>query len=131
MSKPIEIIQSIYAAFGRGDIPAILEVLHEDVRWDADVVDHGIPWVRPRRGKQAVVGFFETLSQLEFKKFNVRNLLVGGNQVAAVIDLELVVKATGRSVSDVEVHLWTLDDAGRVTAMRHLIDTHQHLAAVG
>lgn len=131
MSNPIETIQSIYAAFGRGDIPAILEALHEDVQLDADVVDHGIPWVRPRRGRQAAVGFFEGLDQLEFKKFKVRNLLAGGSQVAAVIEIELVVKATGRTISDVEVHLWTVDDAGRVTAMRHMLDTHQHLVAAG
>jgi ketosteroid isomerase-like protein len=28
-------VQSIYEAFGKGDIPAILEVLADDIEWEA------------------------------------------------------------------------------------------------
>ena len=30
----LQTVQDIYAAFGRGDIPAILDELADDVRWD-------------------------------------------------------------------------------------------------
>jgi len=40
------------------------------------------------------------------------------------------VKATGKTLRDLEVHLWTFDDAGRVVRFRHVVDTHaHHLAA--
>jgi ketosteroid isomerase-like protein len=33
MSTPTEVIQQAYAAFGRRDIPAILEMLTDDIDW--------------------------------------------------------------------------------------------------
>lgn len=32
--SPIETVRQIYAAFGRGDVPAILACLAEDVDWE-------------------------------------------------------------------------------------------------
>lgn len=55
MSHALETIQSIYAAFGRGDIPAILAQLADDVAWE-QWPDHraqqaGVPWLQERRGQ--------------------------------------------------------------------------------
>lgn len=36
-------VQTIYAAFGRGDVPTILGALSEDIEWEAGGLDHGIP----------------------------------------------------------------------------------------
>ena len=127
---PVKTVDQIYACFGRGDIPGILERLHPDVAWDADASVPGVPWIVPRKGRQEVAGFFETLAGLEFKRFEVTDLLAGKSQVAAVIELEVLVKATGKTLRDLEVHLWTFDDAGRVVRFRHVVDTHaHHLAA--
>jgi ketosteroid isomerase-like protein len=30
----LETVQKVYEAFGRGDVPAILDELADDVRWD-------------------------------------------------------------------------------------------------
>jgi hypothetical protein len=49
--------------------------------------------------------------------------------VAAFIRLEVVVKATGRTIHDLEGHLWTFDSEGRVARFEHLVDTHEHLLA--
>ena len=59
-------VQDIYAAFGRGDIPAILERLADDVRWDhlpdgGGAERHGVPWLVARTGRDDVAGFFEAL----------------------------------------------------------------------
>ena len=47
----------------------------------------------------------------------------------ALIRLDATVRATGKRVKDLEAHLFTFDDAGRVTRFRHFVDTHQHLLA--
>ena len=130
MSRNTETVQEIYASFGRGDIPTILEKLREDIEWEHDAMDHGVPWLLPRRGKAEVGRFFETLSQLEFLRFEPVAILEGGNQVVATIRVELVVKATRRAIRDFEAHLWTFDESGRVARFRHLADTHQHVVAV-
>lgn len=127
----IATVHAIYGAFATGDIPAILSYLAEDVAWEPDSVDHGIPWLRPGRGKPHVAAFFEAVGAgLEMQRFEPLNFLEGGNQVAAVINVTAVAKATGKTVTDVELHLWTFGSDGKVTALRHFLDTAQHAAAI-
>ena len=123
-------VQAIYEAFGRGDVPAILERIADDVDWERNGVDHGVPWLTPGRGKAQVAAFFQSLAATEIGKFAPTNMLEGGNQVVAVIDIELTVKATGATIRDEELHLWTFGPDGKVTAFRHVVDTAQHVAAV-
>jgi uncharacterized protein len=50
--------------------------------------------------------------------------------VVALIDLEAIVRATGRRiVEEDEARIWYLDQASRVTRFRHRVDTQQQLAA--
>jgi ketosteroid isomerase-like protein len=129
MQKHIETVQAIYAAFGRGDIGAILGHLAPEVEWEHDAVDHGIPRLKQRRGPAEVARFFETLGALEFKRFEPKQFLVGDNAVAATIGIELAAKATGKPIRDLELHLWTFGADGKVTRFKHLVDTHQHFLA--
>jgi hypothetical protein len=124
-------VQGIYAAFGRGDVPAILEKLAPDVEWEYGTTGHGVPWLQPRRGREQVVGFFQALAELlEFKKFAMTAVLEGPAVVVALIEIEAVVKATGRSLAEIdEVHIWHFDAGGRIRKFRHAVDTHQHVLA--
>jgi ketosteroid isomerase-like protein len=62
-------VQGIYESFGKGDVPAILDVLADDVEWEAwennSAVNAGVPWMVPRHGKADAVHFFETAGQME------------------------------------------------------------------
>ncbi len=129
MATGIETVQAIYGAFGRGDVPAILAALRDDVEWEHDSVDHGVPWLRPRRGRQAVGDFFIDLSAVGIEGFEPRSFLASADQVAVVIAFEGVVKATGRRIRDLEMHLWTFAPDGKVARFRHVVDTHQHVTA--
>lgn len=128
----IPTVQAMYEAFGRGDVPAILEQMSDDVVWEAwdgdnAAQDAGVPWVLARKGKDGVAGFFQDVAAgLEFHSFEPRNLMEGGSQVAATIAIDATAKATGER----EIHLWTFDDAGKVTGMRHYMDTAKHIRAV-
>ncbi len=123
-------VQQIYAAFGQGDVRAIVDKLAADVEWEHDSVDHGIPWLRPGRGKGHVVEFFGAVgSGLDITRFDVPNLLEGSNQVVAVIHIEAKVRATGKTFKDYELHVWTFGTDGKVARFRHVVDTHQHYLA--
>lgn len=127
----VERVQAIYAAFGRGDIPAILEQLTDDVEWEYGVNSTDVPWLQPRRGRTDVGKFFESLAALEITKFVPKHVIGQGDVVVGMIDLEGKVKATGqRVVEDDEVHIWYFDDRGRVRRFRHRADTHQHWKAL-
>lgn len=126
----LQSVQGIYEDFGNGNIPGILDRLAADIEWERNGVDHGVPWLTPGRGKAHVGEFFASLAAVEITKFAPLNLLEGANQVIAVIDIELTVKATGKVIKDEELHLWTFGEDGKVTAFRHVVDTAQHVAAV-
>lgn len=122
----LETVQNLYGAFGAGDVPAILAMLSDEVAWDHGYEDTSITTMVPRTGPDEVVGFFNALGALEFKKFEIVNILEGGSQVIAVIDLELVGKETGRKFVDQELHLWTFGEDGKVTAFRHFLDMEEY-----
>jgi ketosteroid isomerase-like protein len=128
----IATVQEIYAAFGRGDILTILERLAEDVDWEArssSAHDEGVPWLQRRTGRAGAAEFFATLEAFEFRRFEPRSFLEDAGQVAAVIDVEIVMRASGYVIADEEIHLWSFDDAGLVSAFRHVVDTAKHIAA--
>jgi uncharacterized protein len=128
----IKTVQGIYEAFGRGDIPAILGVLADDVVWEtyrSSAQDAGVPWLERREGRDAVVGFFEALEETDHHRLEPLNFLAGGDQVAVVFAIDLTVKSTGVRFQDEDVHLWTFGPDGKVTGYRHVSDTAKHIAA--
>ena len=127
-------IQGIYESFGKGDVPAILDVLADDVEWEAwennSAVAAGVPWMIPRHGKGDVVHFFETAGQMEIVDLQVLNMMEGGNQVAVEFVLEANLPSWGGGhYRDEEMHLWTFNDEGKVVRLRHYTDTAKHIAA--
>lgn len=127
----METVQNIYAAFGCGDIPAILERLAADVEWEYGMTEAGVPWLQPLRGRNEVPRFFQSLSALEFQKFEPKTFLESGNMVVALIDVSFVIRATGKTITEEdEVHIWHFDSQGQVMRFCHKLDTHQHWLAI-
>lgn len=131
MSKLIETVQSIYAAFGRGDVPTILAALAEDITWEYAPVSTDVPWLQARRGHAGAGAFFATLgAEMTIEKFQVTHLLAADRLVVATIEIDFTVKRTGKRVHEVdEVHLWHFDAQGKVARFRHVCDTHQQQLA--
>jgi ketosteroid isomerase-like protein len=125
----IETTQSIYAAFGRGDISYILGLLAEDVVWDHELPSYGVGYLEPCSSREDVGKFFAGLGVLDFQMFEPVNFLAAGDQVVAIIRSSLVNKNTGRAVKDLEVHIWTYGPDGLVSQFVHVVDRHAHLAA--
>lgn len=131
----IETAQRIYGAFGAGDIPAILEQLDENVAWDhaehgSTAQAAGVPYLQSRTGHEAVVEFFEVIGEtFDFERFEVVDLLASESRVVALISIRAVNRATGAVVDDLEAHVWTFGDGGRVVSLDHLLDTQKHIEA--
>src|SRR5688500_10981130 len=114
-------VQAIYEAFGRGDVPAILEHLSEDLDWEYAyrAAPNPVPWLQPQRGRGGAAAFFEALKALDFHSFAPRVLLEGNLEgegvVVALIDLEATVRQTGRRmVEQHEAHIWHFGPDGKV-----------------
>jgi ketosteroid isomerase-like protein len=118
-------VQAVYEAFGRGDVPAILAQLSDDVRWDHDTPSWGLPWYEPRTGPAEVAEFFRALGDnIILHRLEPANFLTGGNQVAVLLEVELEVKGGTEVRPEQEIHLWTFDDTGRINGFSHVIDRH-------
>lgn len=122
----VDVVGQIYEAFGRGDIPAILDHLAEDVEWEYGVSSTSVPWLQSRRGRQEVSRFFEALGALEIHNFVPKIMLESDDVVVVLIDFEATVRETGQRISEEdEAHIWYFAE-GQVVRFRHRADTHQH-----
>ncbi|HTM45893.1 MAG TPA: hypothetical protein VL137_13125, partial [Polyangiaceae bacterium] len=64
MTQPnVQLIQSVYAAFGRGDVAFITAQLAADSRWDFNVRHSDVPWHVPVAGAGEISRFFGALAE--------------------------------------------------------------------
>jgi ketosteroid isomerase-like protein len=132
-AAPVAVVAGIYDAFGRGDVPAILERLADDVSWDADWADNWaqrtpVDHFTPRRGHAGVAEFFGVIGGWTLHDFRVLDLAASDRQVVAQVVIDVSTPSGGR-FRDEELHLWTFGPDGKITALRHYVDTAKHLAA--
>ena len=125
----IKLIQDVYAAFGRGDVPTLLASLTDDVRWEmvgrpSDFANFGV-----RNGPAEVGEFFRLVGELEeFDLFEPRVFDAGGDKVVVQGRAEGRLRATGKPVKTDWLHLFTLRD-GKVSGFREFLDTAQYAEA--
>jgi ketosteroid isomerase-like protein len=140
---PAGVVAAIYEAFGRGDIPGVLDLCAEDVVLDDDSLPSaaqkaGHPLLVAHRGKEGVAEFFAAVAECEITRFEVLDLMVssapsGPQQlvnVVAKIRIDLISPA-GILVDDDELHLWGIGADGMAHTMRHYCDTAKHIASMG
>ena len=119
-----ETVQAIYEAFGRGNVPAILDKLDDAVEWETTVPVSDVPWLQARRGKANIVGFFESLAPLKIIRFEQHTIFDGGEKVFVPIKFEATVHGKSYSFPN-NGHLWQFNAAGRVVKYDHVTDTAQ------
>ena len=133
MNNNVATVNRIYEAFGKGDIPTIIDCLADNVQWeqwvDNSAQKAGVPWMQAQKGKQGVIDFFTIVGELEVKDFQVLSLMANETQVAAEFIFEARVPSTGNRYRDEEIHLWTFNEEGKVIGLRHYADTAKLIAA--
>lgn len=135
ITSNLQTVQAIYEAFGKGDVPTILSHVADDVQWeswaDNSSQKAGTPWMKARQGKDEVGVFFQTIGALMIHDFQLLSLMEGGNQIAAEFIIEFTDPISGKRLRDEEMHLWTFNDEGKISRLRHYTDTHKHMMAAG
>ncbi len=120
----IALIQKIYAAFGRGDVPTMLELMADDVDWGIESHEAPeVPWHGTGTGKKFVAKFFGTLGrECTFPRFEPSGFLASDTAVACLVTFEVLVKKNGRKAVENAIHHFTIQN-GRVTKWRGWEDT--------
>jgi uncharacterized protein len=118
-------VEAVYAAFGRGDVPFILERVGERTCWDFSVSGSDVPWHAPVSTREELPRFFQAMGEnVTFEAFEPRAFISdGGSSVVVKLRVAYKVNRTGRRVDEEQVQWWTFDDAGRISSLRHYEDT--------
>lgn len=112
----------MYAAFSRGDVPAILSHLADDVLWAFEANDK-ISWAGIRHGRHEALGFFTGIADdLTENHLDMTEFLAEGDIVASFGRYSATVKKNGRKVSSPVAHYFRFHN-GKVTEYRNLINT--------
>jgi ketosteroid isomerase-like protein len=119
-----ETVQEIYKAFGRGDVPAILDKLDDHVEWETQVPVPGVPWLQSRRGKENIADFFKSLTPLKITRFEPHTFFENGDKVFVLIRFEATNRGKQYAFPN-EGHLWQFNSAGKVCRYDHITDTAQ------
>ena len=95
-NEPAATVQRMYAAFGAGDLDALIETVHPESRWTY-LGANPEPTKAEFVGRASVRTFFETiLKRLDITEFNVDEFIVDGDTVVVFGSEAGKVKATGQ-----------------------------------
>lgn len=125
------VIQSLYDAFAKGDVPGVLAGLDEEVVWNEA---ENFPYAdgNPYVGHDAVVnGVFARIGA-EWEYWNLVDMSLsemGSDKVFATGRYNAKHKRTGKSINAQFVHVWTLKD-GKAIQFQQYSDTKQVAAAI-
>ena len=133
MPKPdnVGVVQSMYDAFAKGDVPGVLAGLDEEVVWNEA---ENFPYAdgNPYIGHEAVVnGVFARIGA-EWEYWNLVDMSLsemGSDKVFATGRYNAKNKRTGKSISAQFVHVWNLKD-GKAIQFQQYADTKQVAAAI-
>ena len=111
MNSSAALIKSAYEAFGRGDIPAVLEVLDPAITWH---VPGRSPLSGDYKGPEGVLDFFGRCQELSDGTLRVvADEIIGeGDRVIALATVSA--ERHGEFWSSPEVHVWQVTDAKAV-----------------
>jgi hypothetical protein len=124
--SPLEIVQSAYAAFAKGDVPAVLGILESNMSWTEAA---GGPYGGVYVGPQAVLqGVFMRLGT-EWDNFAAipHEFVSNGDTVVALGEYTATFKATGKSLKTPFAHVWKLRE-GKAISFHQYTDTAAHQA---
>ncbi|MCF8245338.1 MAG: ester cyclase [Saprospiraceae bacterium] len=130
-SGNVAVVDGLYQAFAKGDIPAALAPMDANIAWNEA---EGFPYSdkNPYIGPDAVLnGVFARIGA-EWEYWNLTGIQLhemSGNQVLATLRYKAKHKNTGKTIDSQTAHLWTLKD-GKIVAFQQFTDTKQAAAAV-
>src|ERR1051326_7125388 len=118
-----KIIQQMYADFGQGNVPAILNALSDDIIFDTPGPSL-IPWAGIRKGKSGAEEFFKQVgTSASYSRFEPHEFIEDGDKVASVGSADFTSSSSGKKGSSAWIMVWTLRD-GKAVHVTNLWDTY-------
>jgi uncharacterized protein len=131
MGSNSDIVKGIYAAFGKGDVPAVLGTFEPGIQWN-EAENFLYADGNPYAGPQAVLeGVFQRIvSDVEGFTLAPEHFIDGGDAVVVEGRYRGTMKSTGTPVDAQFAHVWRMRD-GKVIRFQQYTDTKQWASAAG
>ena len=121
----IKSIQTLYHAFGNGDVGSILNAVTDDVDWASDTSSTAAPWYGVRHGRDGVASFFEAFgSAMEVDEFTPLTFAGNEDAVLSVVHCRARSRSTGRGI-DMNLHHYFRFRDGKIFYYRGTEDSSQ------
>jgi hypothetical protein len=123
-SQNIDTIKAVYAAFARGDVGAIIDVVTDGVDWGTESSSTGAPWYGARRGKDGVGAFFDDFAKaMEVEDFTPLTFAADADgDVLTVVRFAARSRETGK-LAKMDLHHWFRFTNGKISYYRGTEDT--------
>jgi ketosteroid isomerase-like protein len=129
-AENVEVVQGLYAAFAKGDIPGVLGAFDKEIVWNEAenfIYADRNPYVGPQAILEGV--FMRIVSDWDNFTVNADSVLDAGDQVITLGTYSGTVKKTGKSVKAQMVHVWNIVN-GKAVRFQQYTDTKQFADAV-
>jgi ketosteroid isomerase-like protein len=122
MGTATTIVQQVYEAFGRGDVPAILSMVAADVDWEF-VGSAGLAYAGNRRNHAGVADFFTAIPRTDqIHAFEPREFIEADTHVTVLGWEKSTALDTGKDFETEWVHVFTVKEE-KVTRWRGFFNT--------
>jgi uncharacterized protein len=122
MGEGLHVVQQAYEAFARRDIPALLNLVADEVDWKV-VGPASLPHCSLRRNPTEVADFFTDLGSVEeLTVFEPREFMEAGENVTVLGYLEAYTRDTNQKFQSEWVNVFTVRN-GKITRYRGFSNT--------
>jgi uncharacterized protein len=123
-----DVVQGIYEAFGRGDVPTILAALEENILWR---VPENLPHGGDFAGREGVGRFFQGIGEnWDGLAVDIEEIMSGEERVVVFARINGKLRATGEETGYTGAHAWTVRD-GTPIRFAEYVDAPPTLPAAG
>lgn len=131
MGKNCDIVKGVYAAFGKGDVPAVLGAFDPGITWNEAenfLYADGNPYAGPQAVAEGV--FQRIVSDVEGFAVAPEHFIDGGDTILVEGRYRGTMKSTRTRVDAQFAHVWRMRD-GKVIRFQQYTDTKQWATAAG
>ena len=131
LGSNLELVNGLYEAFGRGDVPAVLGAFDAQIVWreaDSFLYADGNPYVGPQAVAAGV--FQRIVSDVDGFAVVPQCFTEGADTVVVEGRYRGTMKSTGTPVDAQFAHVWQVRD-GRIVRFQQYTDTRQWAEAAG
>ena len=122
MGTAITIVKQAYEGFGRGDVPAILNLVADEVDWEF-VGSKNLPYAGRRKNHKEVADFFAAVARADdIHVFEPREFIEASEHVTVLGWENSTARDTNKKFESEWVHVFTVKK-GKITRWRGFINT--------